>query len=226
MKRIRIAIDGPASSGKGTLARKVAHELGYSYLDTGAMYRLVGFIAQEEGLDLRDADRMTELAQEVDIRIAWSGGRLQIWAGERELTTHIRTEEAGRAASDVAVHPGVRKALVSQQQRMASEGGVVMDGRDIGTVVLPSAELKIYLEATPVERARRRSLELSAKGLEVDPQKVLEQIQLRDHQDSNRAASPLRAADDAIVLDSTELTPEEVCEQVVGYARQRLAGDS
>jgi cytidylate kinase len=223
MKRIRIAIDGPASSGKGTLARMVAQELGYSYLDTGAMYRLVGFLAQEMGMDLREPAGVTELANGVDIRITWSDGTLKIWAGERELTADIRTEEAGRAASDVAVHPGVRTALVSQQQRMAEAGGVVMDGRDIGTVVLPSAELKIYLEASPVERARRRSLELQAKGQAVDPQRVLEQIQLRDHQDSNRAASPLRAADDAIVLDSTELTPEEVCERVVAYARTRLA---
>ena len=131
---------------------------------------------------------------------------------------------AGRAASDVAVHPGVRAALVVQQQAMSASGRVVMDGRDIGTVVLPDAELKIYLVASPVERARRRHLELLAKGVEIERELVLRQIEERDYQDMNRKTSPLCAAEDAVVLDSTTLSPVEVCSQVVNLARERLAG--
>ena len=209
--------------GRGPLAKRVAQQLDYAYLDTGAMYRTVGVLAMESGLSLSDEKAVAVVAEYTVFRFKWEGGALQIWGNGRDMSAVIRTETAGKAASDVAVHPAVRSALVAQQQKLAEAGGVVMDGRDIGTVVLPRAELKIYLDASPEERARRRFLELQAKGLKISQTDVLAQIKERDRQDSNRATSPLCAADDAIIIDSTDLSAQTVCDRVVELARQRLA---
>lgn len=222
-RRITIAIDGPASSGKGTVARRLAQALGYAYIDTGAMFRAVGLAALEAGLPLDDNHAVATLAEALPLRFGWSGGRATAHLGPREVTVDIRREDVGQAASAVAVLPGVRRALLMLQRSMAVGGGVVMDGRDIGTVVLPGADLKIYLDASPDERARRRHAELHARGEHVAFDAVLADLRARDAQDSGRAEAPLREADDAVRLDSTGRPPDEVLQAIVLLALDRGA---
>lgn len=212
--RICIAIDGPASSGKGTVARMVARALGYAYVDTGAMYRAVALLALEAGLPLGDAEAVAALASGLDFGFRWDGEQLRVSVNGRDVSEQIRAETVGRGASDVAVHPPVRAALLSLQRALGTAGGVVMDGRDIGTVVLPDAELKIFLDATPEERARRRTLELRARGLEADEARILDEIRARDLQDSTRAVAPLLPAADAVVLDSTHRSAAEMAAEI------------
>lgn len=220
--RISIAIDGPASSGKGTVARLVARSLGYAYIDTGAMYRAVALAALERGVGLDDADALGRLAAGLSFRFGWDGEMLRIFVDDRDVSAEIRAEAVGRGASDVAVHPPVRAALLQLQRALGDQGGVVMDGRDIGTVVLPAAELKIFLDATPEERARRRTLELRARGAEVSEEQTLREIRARDHQDSTRATAPLRPAEDALILDSTGHSAEQMAARIVRIARERV----
>lgn len=217
--RITIAIDGPASSGKGTVARKVARDLGYAYVDTGAMYRALALIAIERGLTLEDGSALAELARALDLRFTWDGDLLRVIVDGRDVTDAIRAERVGKGASDVAVHPPVRAALLGLQRALAREGGVVMDGRDIGTVVLPDARLKIFLVATPEERARRRTLELRARGIAADYEATLQEIRARDTQDSSRPVAPMRPAPDAVVLDSTHRSPADMAEEIEAMAR-------
>lgn len=221
---ITIAIDGPASSGKGTVARMVAETLGYAYIDTGAMYRAVALAARERGVPWSDAEAVATVAAGLEFRFTWTEGRLRLAVDGRDVTQDIRAEAIGRGASDVAVHGPVRAALLERQRALARLGGVVMDGRDIGTVVLPEAELKVFLDATPEERARRRTLELEQRGAPADYDTILREIQARDLQDSSRAASPLRAADDAVHVDSTHHTAPEVAAQIEALARGILGG--
>lgn len=223
--RICIAIDGPASSGKGTVARLVARALDYAYVDTGAMYRAVALVARERGVPWSDGPALGALAAGLDFAFAWDGERLRLRVDGRDVSEAIRDEEIGRGASAVAVHPPVRSALLARQQAMGEHGGVVMDGRDIGTVVLPGARLKVFLDATPEERARRRTLELVARGQPADPQVILAEIQARDLQDATRATAPLLAAPDALHLDSTGRGPEEVAAQIEQIARARSLDD-
>ncbi len=220
---ICIAIDGPASSGKGTVARAVARDLGYAYVDTGAMYRAVGLLALERGVRLDDAAALGELATRLRFQFTWAGDRLQIAVGDRDVTRRIRSERVGNAASAVAVVPAVRAALLDLQRQLGVGGGVVMDGRDIGTVILPDAELKVYLDASVDERARRRHAELSARGEGVTLDTVRAELVARDAQDSGRAVAPLRAAEDAVTVDSTALSPRQVVARVVALARERGA---
>lgn len=220
--RINIAIDGPASSGKGTVARMVAAALGYAYIDTGAMYRAVALVSSERGVALSDGDRVAEVANSLDFRFSWDGGRLLLAVDGRDLTDLIRAEAVGRGASDVAVHAPVRAALLERQRRLAADGGVVMDGRDIGTVVLPDAELKVFLDASSEERARRRTQDLIERQAPADYDTILREIRARDLQDSTRAAAPLRAALDARIVDSTHLSAVEVAAEVVAMAREIL----
>jgi len=214
---LAIAIDGPASSGKGTVARTVARTLGYAYIDTGAMYRAVALRAQEEGIDLGDGARLGALAASIDFRFRWDGEQLQILDGERDLSREIRTETVGRGASAVAVLPAVRAALLGRQRALGADGGVVMDGRDIGTVVLPDAGLKIFLDAAPSERARRRHAELVLKDPGLTYEVVLADLIARDKQDSQRAAAPLRRAEGARLVDSTGQTIEAVVATILGH---------
>ena len=216
---LSIAIDGPASSGKGTVARKVARLLGLAYVDTGAMYRAVGLRAIRAGLSTTDGPAVGALAAQLAFRFGWDGSLLRVEVDGEDLTTQIRTEEAGQAASDVAVLAAVRAALLDLQRAQAS-AGAVMDGRDIGTVVLPSADLKVYLDAAPRVRAARRRDELAARGDVRTLESVLADIVARDAQDSGREHAPLCAAEDAVRLDSTHLTPDEVVAEIV-----RLAGE-
>jgi cytidylate kinase len=222
-RAICIAIDGPASSGKGTVARRVARALDYQYVDTGAMYRSVGLVALERGVALDDGPALGALASGLRFGFAWTLDGLRVLLDGRDVSTSIRAERVGNAASAVAVQPEVRAALLDLQRGLGADGGVVMDGRDIGTVILPGAELKVYLDASLDERARRRHQELLERGVDVSYDAVREELRLRDAQDSGRAVAPLCAADDAVVLDSTRLSPHAVVDAVLDLAAARGA---
>jgi cytidylate kinase len=207
-----IAIDGPAGAGKSTVARGVADALGFTYLDSGAMYRSVALAALRADPDLEDGDALAELARGLDIQ--FEDGRVSL-DGE-DVSGAIRTPEVTAAASRVSVHPGVREAMVSRQRALIDSGRYVAEGRDIGTVVSPDAPLKVYLTASPEERARRRAAQSGA-----DPEDVLEAQIERDGRDQERTLGRLRQADDAIALDTTGLDVDQVIAQVVAMARER-----
>jgi cytidylate kinase len=222
-QRLIIAIDGPAGAGKSTAARSVARRLGYRYLDTGAMYRAVALKALREGLDLGDPDALTQAAEAATIDLQTEDDVTQVWLDGAEVTIRIRTPEVTKAASQVSVVPGVRRALVRQQRRWGEQGGVVMEGRDIGTVVFPDADVKIFLDASPGERARRRSAELAFQGVPVSAGTVAQELAARDARDSSREASPLVRAPDAVLLETDGLSPEAVVERILDICRSRGA---
>lgn len=213
-KNIIVAIDGPAGSGKSTVARSVARRLGFTYIDTGAMYRAVALWAIRLNMDLDDLHRLEQLAREA--RIEFEGGRVRL--NGDDVTEEIRAPEVSDAASKVAAWPGVRRAMREEQRRIGSSGSVVMEGRDIGTVVFPDAQVKIYLDARPEERAERRAKEISASIAE-----VARDLEGRDQRDRTRAEAPLTQAPDAEYLDSTGLTPIEVEEAVLKLVRARTS---
>ncbi len=217
MREIAIAVDGPGSSGKGTVARCVAETLGYQFVDTGAMYRTVGLHALRAGVPVVDAAAATVIAASLRFRFTFANGALRVEANGEDLTHEIRGEAVGAAASAVAVHPGVREALLGLQRSLGAAGGVVMDGRDIGTVVLPEAELKVYLDASLDERARRRWRDHPERAFEA----VRAELAARDHQDSTRAVAPLRCAEDAVRIDSTGLGVDAVVARIVTLANAR-----
>jgi cytidylate kinase len=220
---ITIAIDGPASSGKGTVARAVARALRYAYVDTGAMYRAVAWTADQRGVAWDDEAALTTLAQGLRFEFAWDVDLLRVWVDGVDITTALRLDRFGTGASLVSKLPGVRTALLGLQRDLGARGAVVMDGRDIGTVVLPDAQLKIYLDADVSERARRRHEELIERGELVHFDEVLAALQERDRQDMERSVAPLKPAADAVRLDSTELTPRQVVDRVLSAARERGA---
>lgn len=218
MKPSTIAIDGPAASGKSTIGELLARRLGYLYLDTGAMYRAVTWVAFEQGIDIADEEAITALAESVEINITRptvdDGRQYTVYANGQDVTWEIRRPEVDANVSPVSAYPGVRQALTDQQRRIGRRGCIVMVGRDIGTVVLPEADLKVYLEATAEERAHRRYREILERGEEADYEKVLSAMRRRDKIDSERVAAPLRPADDAIIVDTTELSIAEVLVKV------------
>jgi len=218
VKPSTIAIDGPAASGKSTIGELLARRLGYLYLDTGAMYRAVTWIALEQGIDIADEEAITALTKRVEINItrhtADDGRQYTVYADGQDVTWHIRRSEVDANVSPVSAYPGVRQALTDQQRQIGQRGRIVMVGRDIGTVVLPEADLKIYLEATVEERAHRRHREILDRGEESDYEEVLAAMRRRDNIDSEREAAPLRPADDAVIIDTTELSIAEVLARV------------
>jgi cytidylate kinase len=229
MKKLTIAIDGPAGSGKSSVARRVAQVLGYQYLDSGAMYRALALAAlQDGGIALTSEPELENLARESDIELRPAPPTLtdpcihnRVILDGDDVTQAIRTNEVAQAASRVATIAGVRKILVSAQQKLGAEGGVVMEGRDIGTVVFPNAELKIFLEATPEARAERRWKEHLEKGDKVDLMQVLQEVRQRDKRDTERKVSPLVRAEDAVLVDNTAMDAEETARLIVQLAHER-----
>lgn len=205
-----IAIDGPAGAGKSTIAKQLAKSLGLVYVDTGAMYRGLAVYFLRKGLDAADEKGISEAAQNAEVTIKYENGLQQVYLNGENVTAFLRTEETGKMASSSSVYAAVRARLLDLQRNLARETDVVMDGRDIGTVVLPDAFLKIYLTASVEERARRRVSELLEKGEEVDAEQIKRDIAERDARDMNRAIAPLKQAEDAVLIDSSDMNIDEV----------------
>lgn len=216
-----ITIDGPVSSGKGTIARRVAQRLGWHLLDSGALYRLLGLHARDLGVSLDDEQALVPLARELPCRFVEQDGDLLIELAGKDVTDYLRTEEVGELASRVAVHQPVRDALLGRQQAFAVAPGLVADGRDMGTVVFTQAPLKIYLTASAEERARRRYNQLKEKGFGANLAALVEDIRNRDARDMNRDVAPLKPAEDALVIDSTDMTIDDVLHRILDEARRR-----
>ncbi len=218
-ERVVVAIDGPAGAGKSTIARRVAARLGFTYIDTGAMYRAVAVLALRQGIDPADAVRLEQLARGVVIDFEPGGTR--VFANGEDVSEAIRAPEVSPAASKVSVFPGVRRALVEKQRQIGAAHSVVMEGRDIGSVVVPAANVKIYLDASPEVRAARRVRELEAKGLPIRPDEIITEIRERDRRDSTRQDSPLLRTPDAIAIDTTHLSLEQVEDAILENIRQK-----
>lgn len=224
MQERSIAIDGPAGAGKSTLARALARELGYLYVDTGAIYRTVALRAREAGADPSDPEQVAPLLEDLDLRMDYGGDGVQrMYLSGRDVTEAIRENEVSALASQVAALPAVREFLLEFQRKQAREHNVVMDGRDIGTVVLPQAGVKIFLTAAPEARARRRTAELLQRGQDADFDEILREIRQRDEQDENRPVAPLRQAEDATLLDTTNLDLKGSLEALLTLVRERLS---
>lgn len=210
----QIAIDGPAGAGKSTIAKRVAKDLSFVYVDTGAMYRSIGLYMLKNGIDIHDKDAVEKASQDADVRLSYIDGTQHVLLNGEDVSTQIREEEVGKAASVVSAYPQVRKNLTALQKKLAETENVVMDGRDIGTCVLPDAFLKIYLTASPEVRGNRRYLELVEKGENPDLNEIIEDIRKRDQADMTREISPLKKADDAVEIDSSEMTIDEVVKAI------------
>lgn len=206
---ISVAIDGPSGAGKSTLAKRLAKELGYLYVDTGAMYRAIGLFALRQGVDPKDEAAVTALLPQIQIELRYVNGAQRVLLCGEDVSEAIRAENVGMATSAVSAHPPVRAFLLELQRGMARTHDILMDGRDIGTVILPGATVKIFLTASAEARADRRFKELQDKGVDTDYETVLEDIRRRDYQDSHRATAPLRQAEDAVLVDTSEMDLEE-----------------
>ncbi|HYP05976.1 MAG TPA: (d)CMP kinase [Bryobacteraceae bacterium] len=220
-QRIVVAIDGPAGAGKSTVARSVAAKLGFIYIDTGAMYRAVALWALRANIDEADTHKMEQLAREAEI--TFEPGSNSVFLNGEDVTAQIRTADVSAAASKVSAIAGVRRVLVEKQREMAASGSVVMEGRDIGSVVFPDARVKIFLDAPPSERVDRRSRELAQRGVALDPEVAARAIEERDQRDRTRAEAPLVQAPDAVYVDSGGLSVEQVEEHVLRIVRERTA---
>lgn len=224
-KLMKIAIDGPAGAGKSTISKGAAKRLGFVYIDTGAMYRAIGLAAVRRGIDTADAEGVKSILGDVDVEIRHNENGQLIFLNGEDVSADIRLPEISVAASDVAVIPEVRLKLVELQRKLAADTDVIMDGRDIGTYVLPDAELKIYLTASVEERANRRCRELKEKGVETDFEAVKADIEYRDKNDSGREFAPLKPADDSVYMDNTDMTLEESIDKVCELAQSRRVGN-
>lgn len=224
MKPVVVAIDGPAGAGKSTVSRMLARRLGYRYVDTGAMYRVIGLLAAREGIPPDDAQRLAELCRRTRIEFREGpDGAMHVLANGEDVTAAIRTAEVAQWASKTSAVPEVRACLVAQQREMGRDGGVVMEGRDIGTVVFPEAEVKVFLDASALERARRRAAELHREVTEAEIEKVAREIAERDERDRNREHAPLRPAADAILVDTTDRTVDEIVQMLYQVVCERAS---
>ena len=214
-----VAIDGPAGAGKSTIAKRIARRLGYIYVDTGAMYRAMAYYLIQNQVDAADQEAIAAACQHADISICYQDGEQVVLLNGENVNAYLRTEAVGNMASVSSVVPGVRKKLVELQQKLARETDVVMDGRDIGTVVLPDADVKVYLTASVETRAKRRFLELQEKGEPADLAKIAADIEDRDYRDMHRGISPLRQAEDATLVDSSDMTIDQVVERILELCR-------
>ncbi|WP_318453280.1 (d)CMP kinase [Photobacterium leiognathi] len=217
-----ITVDGPSGAGKGTLCMLLAEKLGWNLLDSGAIYRVLALAAIHHGVDIESEDALVPLAAHLDVQFVAEGELVKVILEGEDVSDTLRTEEVGNTASKVAALPRVREALLRRQRAFSEAPGLVADGRDMGTVVFPGAEVKIFLDASAEERATRRMNQLQKKGLDVNFSSLLSEIQERDYRDRNRAVAPLRPADDALVLDSTELSIEQVLEKVLAHVDAKL----
>ncbi len=222
-ERLTIAIDGPSGAGKSTVARHLARRLNYVYIDTGAMYRSLALRAKGKGIPPENDTRLKRLALSLRIRFAMEGEQTRVFCADEDITESIRTPEISRLASSISRQKGVREALVRMQRELGKEGGVVLEGRDIGTVVFPDADVKFYLDAESDERIRRRFDEMIEKGVKVGLEETREELLQRDYNDTHRAHSPLKKAKDAILIDSTHQSVEEVVEEMVRVIKQKMS---
>ncbi len=223
MKVINVAIDGPAGAGKSTISRKAAAELGFIYIDTGALYRTVGLNALRKGADINDAASViATLTDDLKVELRFIDGEQRMFLCGEDVSDKIRTPEVSSAASKTSAVPEVRKFLFDLQKQLARENNCIMDGRDIGTVVLPDADVKIFLTATPEARAERRYVELKEKGMDVKYEDVLSDMIKRDYDDSHRAIAPLKQADDAVLADTSELTLEQSVDLIINIIKERI----
>ena len=224
MKTFSIAIDGPAGAGKSTIAKRLAKELGYCYVDTGAIYRTVAYFLDLLGVSPKDVDGVERYIDELTVNIEYDETGLQhLIMNGMDVTGDIRSQDISQKASLVSAHAVVREVLLDMQRDVARKNNVIMDGRDIGTVVLPNADVKIFLTASPEVRAKRRTDELTAKGQKAVYETILKEIIQRDYQDSHRLVAPLKQADDAVLVDTSNLNIEEVMETIKGIVRERIA---
>ena len=222
MKTIQIAIDGPSGAGKSTMAKLISQKLGIMYLDTGAMYRALALKAIHQNIDTKDSEKVSELLSDFNISIKYENGSQKVYLNNEDVSDKIRTDEVSMGASNVSAIPAVRKRLVELQQKMASNTSVVMDGRDIGTHVLPNADVKIFLTASVAQRALRRYNEQKEKGILKKSLKEIEkEIEIRDYNDSHRDASPLKQADDAVLLDTSNSSIEESVGKILEIIRSK-----
>lgn len=220
---INIAIDGPAGAGKSTIAKMLAKELGYVYVDTGAMYRAMAYYFLQQGIDKEDEAAINAAVDGADVTIRYEDGSQKVLLNGADVTGSLRTEQVGNMASSTSVYPAVRVKLVALQQKLAKTADVIMDGRDIGTCVLPDAQVKIYLTASVETRAKRRYDELVEKGEPADRTKIEEDIKERDYRDMHREMSPLRQADDAVLVDSSDMSIEQVVSAILGIVKEKQA---
>lgn len=223
MKKINVAIDGPAGAGKSTISRKAAADLGYIYIDTGALYRTVGLNAMRKGADVKSAESVeATLTSDLSVELRFIDGEQRMFLNGEDVSAEIRTPEASLAASAVSAVPAVRAYLFDLQKKLAAENDCVMDGRDIGTVVLPDAQVKIFLTASPEARAKRRYIELVEKGMDVKFEDVLSDMKERDYNDSHRAIAPLKPAEDSILLDTSDIGLEESIALVIKTIKDNI----
>ncbi|MEL6115412.1 MULTISPECIES: (d)CMP kinase [Photobacterium] len=220
-----ITVDGPSGAGKGTLCMLLADKLGWNLLDSGAIYRVLALAAIHHGVELDSEAALVPLAAHLDVQFIAEGELVKVILEGEDVSSTLRTEDVGNAASKVAALPRVREALLRRQRAFSGEPGLVADGRDMGTVVFPNAEVKIFLDASAEERAKRRMNQLQQKGLSVNFDSLLSEIQERDDRDRNRAVAPLRPAADALVLDSTHLSIEQVTEQALAHIEEKLSAE-
>lgn len=219
---MNIAIDGPAGAGKSTIAKKLAKEMGFIYVDTGAMYRAMALFFLKQNLSSSDENKITVAAKDIDISICYQNKEQQVLLNGENVTGEIRSEAVGNMASAVSIYPAVRQKLTSLQQNLAANANVIMDGRDIGTCVLPNAEVKIYLTASVQARAKRRYDELQEKGIACTLEAIQKDIEERDYRDMHREVSPLKQAKDAVLLDSSDLTIEETAKAIQKICQERM----
>lgn len=222
MKYINIAVDGPSGSGKSTLSRKVAYALGYVYVDTGAMYRAIGLYAYNNGIELDAIEKTVDLLQQINIDLMYRDGEQLIYLNGVDVSAEIRTHIISAYASAVAKIEQVRTFLLDRQRQLAKNNNVIMDGRDIGTVVLPNADVKVFLTASPEIRANRRFAELKERGQEIDYDKLLQDIKDRDYQDSHRDIAPLKPSKDSIILDTSDLDFDQSLAQLINIIKENI----
>ncbi len=219
---INIAIDGPSGAGKSTLSRKLAAEIGFVYVDTGAMYRTIGLYVLRNEIKPDDSDAVTAVLKNIDVSLGFIDGEQHVYLNGEDVSSEIRLHEVSQYASLVSAIPAVRQFLFEMQQKLAAENNVIMDGRDIGTVVLPNAELKIFLTASAEDRANRRYKELISRGQEVDYEQILADVVQRDEQDMNREVAPLKPADDSVILDTSGFEFEQSLALLLKTVKERL----